>query len=142
MEKLNSNQREFKLQIACVEHLNKCFTGVLYFHIPNRGGNATDGYFKKMMGAKAGASDILVAWQGGVGLIELKAPDGRLTSQQNKFFSSFARIGWQTAVCKSVGQFHDTLKRWGHKPKYDSVQEPDYSSKQEKFQAAIDMYRP
>ena len=145
MEKLTPNQREFKIHVAAVEHIKSCFPGLLFFHIPGRPGDATDGYFKKLMGAEAGASDLLFSWNDGmlrVGVIELKAEGGRLSTQQNKFFSKFSHIGWRTAIAWSVQDVHNTLKKWGHKPKYESVMEPDLRSWDEKTQDAINAFAP
>ncbi len=150
---LSPVQREFRLQLAVVKHLDSCFAGKLqYLHIPNRGGDATDGYFKQMMGAKAGAADLMLSWNNGIGsrapfklecaMIELKAPGGTLSSQQNKFLSTYAHIGWHTALCRSVRQVHDKLVNWGIQPAYDSTQEPDYRSDEDKKRDAFSYYAP
>lgn len=141
--KLTPEQKEFRLQLAVVKHLDSCFVGKLeYLHIPNRPGDATDGHFKKLMGAKAGAADLLIGWKGGNGFIELKAPDGEFRSNQNKFLSRWAFLGWHTAVCKSVRETHNTLVSWGLTPAHNTCIEPDYSSKQDKKQAAMDYFKP
>ncbi len=154
MQKLSPDQKEFRLHLAVVEHLDGCFKGQCeWLHIPNRPGNATDGHFKKLMGAKAGASDLLISWNHGAldkakpfklecGYIELKVPDGELKTSQNKFLSRYHFLGWETAVCWSVRQTHDMLVKWGLNARYDAVQEPDYTSKEEKRQMAIDAFAP
>lgn len=152
-EKLSPDQREFRLQLAVVKHLDSCFKAKLeYYHIPNRPGDAADGHFKKLMGSKAGASDLVVSWNHGAvdpskpfllecGLIELKAPGGTLSSPQNKFLSRYHFLGWKTAVCYSVRQVHDALVSWGIKAAYNQTTEPDYRSDDEKKRDAIDMFR-
>jgi len=139
-------QKEYKLQLAVVEHLDTYYKGKCeYFHCPNRPGSATDGYFKARMGAKAGTSDLIISWNNRFfhcALIELKAPDGRLSTAQNKFLSRYNRLGWHTAVCKSVKEVNDVLANWGLYSGTKEVIEPDYRTKEEKFQAAIDYFAP
>lgn len=151
MESTTIVQKEFRLQLAVVKHLDSAFAGKLeYLHIPNRGGDATDGYFKQLMGAKAGASDLLIGWREvnyigaytKAAFIELKAPGGAISSQQNKFLSRWNFVGFQTAVCKSVKEVHDRLMAWGIEPKHHICMEPDYTSKEEKQQIAHDFYAP
>lgn len=151
---LSPDQREFRLQLAVIKHLDSCFKGRLeYLHIPNRGGDAKDGHFKKLMGAKAGAADLLFSWNHGAldkskpfalecGYIELKAPGGTLSSQQNKFLSRYYFLGWKTAVCKSVREVHDSLVKWGVRAAFDSVMEPDLRSDDEKKRDAFELFRP
>lgn len=143
MESTTVSQKEFRLQLAVIEHLDGCFKGQLeYFHVPNRPGNATDGHFKKVMGAKAGVADLVIGWRNGNAMVELKAPDGIFRSDQNKFMSCWAFLGWKTAVCKSVREVHDALVSWGLKPAYNTCIEPDYSSKQEKKQDGHAFFAP
>lgn len=143
---LKRQQREFRLQVACVEHLRSAFPTLLFFHVPNRGGSASDGHFKKMMGAVAGAPDLVVTWGDelatSVAAIELKAPGGATSSAQNKFLSSAAQRGWKTAVCWSVQQLHTCLLKWKIPPAHHGIREPDYRDKHEKFADAFDMYQP
>jgi len=139
-------QLEFILHVAVVEHIRNCFPGLFFLHIPNRPGDATDGFFKQKMGAKKGASDLLFSWNFGkleVGVIELKAPGIKtLSNDQNKFFSYVDALGWRHALCDSIRKVHDTLVRWGHKPQYDTVTEPDYRSDAQKKQDMYDFYKP
>lgn len=148
---LKPEQKEYRLQVAVVEHLTSAFSksGLTWFHIPNRGGSASDGFFKQQMGARKGASDLVFGW--GVhkfgeiipqaGLIELKV-DGGLSADQNKFLSRFHACGWKTAVCRSVRGVHHTLALWGLIPSHDGIQEPIYESKEELFKIAHEWYKP
>lgn len=137
-------QSEYKLQLCVVDHLYKTFPEVGFFHVPNRPGDATDAYFKKMMGAKPGVSDLILGWRPGkVGVIELKAEGKKISTPQNKFLSWADWVGWETAVCHTVRGVHMTLCRWGLKPKHGySIIEPDYRTKEEKLQQQFDMYKP
>lgn len=151
---LSPEQREYRLHVACVEHIDECFPGIVeLMHPPNRPGDAADGFFKKKMGARPGAPDLWLSWNHGAfdssrpfmlecALVELKVPPNKLSTAQNKFMSSYARIGWKTKLCYTVKQVHDALVGWGLKPRYNSVVEPDMRSDSEKFQDALDFYRP
>lgn len=144
-DNLKSQQKEFRLQCAVVEQLPKWYPSLRFIHIPNRGGSATDGYFKKKMGSKPGASDLLFTWAGknGLqgGLIELKTNDGKLSPDQNRFLSSWSCIGWHTAVERTCRGVFERLRRWGLEPASTAIMEPDYSSKTEKYAQAFDFYQ-
>lgn len=145
-EKLSPEQREFKLHLAVVKHLDTYYKGKCeWLHIPNRPGDATDGHFKKIMGAKPGASDLMFSWQAhglNCALIELKAPGEGPSTAQNKFLSRWAFLGWHTAVCKSVKEVNDTLKKWGLDSGANSVMEPNYQTWDEKVGDALAFNAP
>lgn len=144
---LTPQQKEYKLQVKVVEQLPVWYPGLLFFHVPNRPGDATDGFFKKKMGAKAGASDLVFGWKNraGVsfaGLIELKAPGEKERTNQNKFLSAFNSIGWKTAVCDSARDVWETLSGWGIAPASTGIQEPDTRTLDDKHKAAADFQKP
>lgn len=151
-EKLGRNQAEFKLQLAVVEHLKSAFPCLLWTHVPNKGGSAKDGFFKKAMGVRPGVADLIFWWSQHqhfsntnlikCGAIELKASKGKQSSDQNKFASSFVHVGGKYAVCKSVREVHEALKSWGLTAKHEHCIEPDTRSKQQKFSDAFDAFKP
>lgn len=144
-DELRRSQQEFKLQLAVVQHLDSAFVpnGLRYTHIPNQSSDAKSGYFKKIMGTKAGAADLIIGWpMNGAGYIELKAEAGKVSTPQNKFLSSWAAIGWRTAVCRSVRQVHNTLVGWGLKPAHNTIKEPDIRGEQQKYHDAYDWAKP
>lgn len=135
--------KEFKLQVAVVEHIRTAFPQVKAFHCPNQTRSATEAHFNKMLGVLPGVSDLIIGWpMRNVGVLELKAPDGRLSSTQNKFLSWADHIGWSTGIAKSVQEAHVTMKLWGLSPTHESIREPDYMTTQDKHKAVFDMYRP
>lgn len=149
-------QKEFKLQCHIVERHGQYFPNVLMTAFPGRPGDAQDGFFKKMMGVKPGVPDILLwwhdelrddgklVWKGCVaGAVEIKV-DAPISSAQNKFMSSFAGIGGKEGVVRSWQEYYKLLCFWGIKPHQECTifDEPDYSTQQQKFAAAFDMYRP
>ena len=139
---LRNTQREFRLQLAVVKHLERAYPTLVWTHCPNRPGDAKDGYMKKLMGSKAGVPDILCWWKDGAAGIELKAPTGRLASQQNKFLSALHSVGVHTVVCKSVKEVHEALKSWGLKPVCDGVVEADLRSDTQKKHDAFEYFKP
>lgn len=139
---LRRTQQEFRLQLAVVKHLELAFPTLVYTHIPNRPGDAKDGYFKKIMGAKAGAPDFVFWWKGGAGAVELKVPGSHIASAQNKFLSALHSVGVKTAVCRSVAEVHKALKSWGLKPRCETVREPDIRSDMQKKYDAHEIYAP
>lgn len=136
------SQLEYRLQVACVEHIEKCFS-VWCTAFPGRPGDAKDGFLKKKMGVKAGVPDLIFILPGGLwGAIELKIKGGRLQSSQRKEPHYMAAHGAKIGLCTSVREVHDQLVLWGCKARYDSVQEPDLRSDGQKKQDAFDMYKP
>lgn len=133
---------EYHLQVAVIKHLQSAFPHLLYFHIPNQSRDATEAFFNKQLGVRAGASDLLIAWKGGQGLIELKMDKGRVSNEQNKFLSAFRHIGWKTAVCRSVRTVHETLKYWGLEPVHNICVEPDHTTKEEKLRRGEAFFKP
>lgn len=138
---LKSTKAEFRLQIAVIKHLESAFPQVIFTHIPNQGNDAKGGYFKKMMGSKAGAPDLILWFTGGCAAIELKADKGRVSTAQNKFLSALASKGVYTGVCRSVKEVHDMLCRVPLTPRHHWQAEPDLRSRSQKYADAFDIYR-
>lgn len=139
--------QEFKLHIAILKHINSCFIGshnpnLKVFHIPNQNRDAKEGYFNKMMGILPGASDLIAGWPNNTGVLEIKASEGKLSSAQNRFISWAKLIGWHTGEARTVRAAHMVLLSWGLKAAHESVLEPDYRDKQQKFKDAFDWNKP
>lgn len=134
---------EFKIHVAIVEHLRSAFPFVKVIHIPNQNRDAQEVYFNKMLGMDTGASDLMIAWKGGVGFLEIKSLDGKLSNFQNRFLSVMDSYGHQTGVAKSVKQAHNILVGWGHTPLYNSTSEPDLRDKcQKQIDSMTEFYGP
>lgn len=156
---LTLNQKEYKLQCHIIKKHQQYFPHVLITHIPNRPANAADGFHKKKMGVRAGVSDIAIWWlpewlNGNsdvhyglkpmqAGMIELKV-DTKISSAQNKWLSAFSAAGGYISVVHSWEGYYIQLCRWGIKPmsKCEIFEEPNYTTQQEKFSAAFDLYKP
>ena len=162
---LTKFQKEFRLQVCVVKQLPIWYPGLLWLHIPNKPGGETDaarakdGALKKMMGVKAGASDLMFHWREvdpyllekyGIrdywkihaAYIELKAPEGKLETPQNKFLSAYSAIGCHTAVCNTARGVHAKLESWGLRPASRGITEPDYRTLDDKHKAAADWQAP
>ena len=139
-------QKEFKLQCHIVQKHEIYFPHVLMTAFPGRPGDAKDGFFKKMMGVKPGIPDILLWFRTNklhAGAVEIKV-DARISSAQNKVISTMHGMGIHTGVARSWQEYYKLLCSFGIKPVYVCTRfdEPDYSTEQQKFAAAFDMYRP
>lgn len=163
----NPNQKEFVLQVHIIEKHEQYFPHVLITAFPGRPGDATDGFFKKMMGVRPGVSDIVLWWgftyplwattwlikmldhlgfgfcHMHSGVVELKV-DARVTSSQNKFLSAIHSLGGHQGVARSWEQYYHLLCSFGIKPVCECTQfhEPDYRDLSEKFQDAHDFFKP
>lgn len=144
-EELKAQQIEFRIHCAIVEQFNGAFSGAILWHTPNRGGGGADGHFKKMMGARKGASDLGLSWNDGklrCGWYEIKAPGKKPTPDQNKWLSIFRGLGWETDYGTSVKHAFDTFERWGVKRRHHSVVEPDTRSDMKKKADGFDWFAP
>ena len=149
-ESIRRTQAEFRLQLAVIKHLESAFPQVMFTAFPGRPGDAQDGWFKKIMGTKAGVADLLLWFRHPQypkerpcsAAIELKAPGGVWASKQNLWGSAFNSIGGKYAVCRSVKQVHDALVKWGINPLHESVTEPDCRSDTEKMRDSFNFFAP
>lgn len=141
------NHLEFKLHCAILKHIRSAFIGahnpnLKIFHVANETKDASQAYWNKVLGIEPGASDLFAGWNGNTGVMEIKAPDGKLTGSQNKFLSWASAVGWHTGIARSVKQAHHILCTWGLKAAHQSIIEPDYSTQAEKFQRAHEWLAP
>jgi len=140
---LSRSTAEFKLQCAVVKHLDSAFAGKFWFtHVPGQTRDATEAHFNKVLGYKAGTPDLLILYEGRLHAIELKAPDGIVSSAQNKTLSTMRFNGALTAVCKSVKEVHNTIVGWGIVTHHDSIVEPDYRNWDQKNKDGQDFFKP
>ena len=83
------------------------------FHTPN--GGKRDGFTgaqMRAMGVKPGVPDLLmpIGTAAFVGLaIEMKAPDGRVSTAQSDWLGILAQNGWKTAVCFSADEAYAVI---------------------------------
>jgi hypothetical protein len=133
---------EYKLHVAIIKHIESAFPGLLYFHVPNQTRDATEAFFNKQMGVRPGIPDIILAWRGGQGMMEIKTEAGKISSNQNKTMSAFHAIGWHTGVVRNVKSAHQMLVAWGIKPVHNAIKEPDLRSDDQKKSDSFNAQRP
>lgn len=147
----NATQKmsEFKLHLAIKKHYDSCFIGahnpsLKIMHIANEQRNAQQGYWNKVLGVEKGFVDLLAGWPNNTGVMEIKLTGKKLTNEQNRFLSWAHHIGWHTGIARKVEDAHIIFRKWGLNAAYlyNCSQEPDYSSKEQKFGAAFDFYKP
>lgn len=142
-EEKTRNQKEFKLQCHIVEKHNQYFPHVIITAFPGRPGDAQDGFFKKMMGVRAGVTDILLWWHWkNFGVVEIKA-DAKVTSAQNKFMSAIKHIGGYEGVAHSWQEYYKLLCTFGIVPVSVCTifDEPDYRTDNQKKHDAFEFYK-
>ena len=139
---------EYKIHRAILIHIRTAFPHIKIFHIPNQSRDATEAFFNKQMGVLPGVSDFILGWSrklyggAGVGVLEVKTDDGKLSRKQNMFISWADDIGWEWGVARSVRQAHNVLKGWGLVPKHEAIAEPDLRTDEQKRKDCFDFYKP
>jgi hypothetical protein len=90
--------------------------GSVVFHIPNQGKRSMRyGKGLKDMGMRPGVSDLFIARPSGEyhgAWIELKSSTGRVSPEQKLFLSDMGKEGYFTAICWSIEETIDTIKRY------------------------------
>ena len=115
-EVASQGRAEMQLHVAIAELLRATASpGVRFWHTPNGGKRAKQEAAQfKLMGVKAGVSDLVISMPGGrTGYIEVKAPNGRLTEEQENFLAAMAANGNPTAVVRSLDEAVSILTNWG-----------------------------
>jgi len=84
-------------------------SGLLFTHVPLEEADPKRAALEARMGARAGCPDFLVFGPPPLA-IELKAPRGSITREQQWWLSALAMAGWHTRVCRSTEDVLDTLR--------------------------------
>lgn len=86
----------------------------VWFHVPNGGrrGKVTTAVYR-MLGLIPGVADYAFLWDGGCGVIEVKAGRGRLEDSQKHFRVWCERTGVPWALCYSADELNEQLRAWG-----------------------------
>ena len=94
---------EDAIHISVIQHLAlRAKPDVLWLHPANGGTrNIREAVRFKRMGVLAGASDLLLWYQGDAFALELKSPGGRLTEPQKEFLARFNDAGGHSACAES-----------------------------------------
>lgn len=107
---------EEQLQRQVVEFLRFAAPDLIFFHPSNEAGSRRVGEMGRLkaLGLRAGVSDLIFCLPDGCfGAIELKAPGGKATPDQNAFLRGVAAASDRAAVCCDVEGVETVLKYWG-----------------------------
>jgi hypothetical protein len=106
---------EQNLQIAVVDLLRVALIPPAEFWSTPNGGLRTprEAALMKATGQRAGVPDLWVMWPGNLGGIELKAPKGKLSPEQQLWREITEANLHRWACCRSVTEVVETLERWG-----------------------------
>jgi hypothetical protein len=88
---------------------------VPYRHVPNgEARSPRTGAKLKRMGVQAGVADFHLTLPGGItGWLEVKASDGRQSSEQKAFQAAEEAAGARYAVVRSIDEARAVLASWG-----------------------------
>lgn len=96
-----------------LEYMAFAFPQVWVTHFPASGRSARDAAIFKRLGVRAGMPDLLLYWEHGHGMIELKSAGGYLSDTQKETQGHLIRCGVKVATCRSVDEVKTTLISWG-----------------------------
>ena len=117
IERRRNGNAEARIQAAIVEWARWCAPQTIVFAIPNGGlrGKAEAARLR-WTGVLAGVPDLAVlAPVGKIYFLEVKTPDGRLSSEQSEMFNQFVALGVGAAVVRGVDDVRRAFRAWGIK---------------------------
>lgn len=110
------NNRESKLQQACIKWFRLQYPKLVLFAIPNGGyRNAVTGAILKAEGVMAGVSDLILLYPAGGyhGLcIEMKTEKGRQTDTQKEFQKRVEAVGYKYTICRNFDTFAKAIQEY------------------------------
>jgi hypothetical protein len=117
------NRPEQDIQKALIGHLKiRGARGIVYWHTPNGAllggkrsckGVSIQGSIFKGLGVRKGVSDLILVHASKVHALELKAPDGVTSEEQDKFLEDMAAAGAMVAVAEGLDAAIVQLEAWG-----------------------------
>lgn len=110
---------ELILQIQMVDVLRaKLKKDVLFTAFPAGGGGRVRGAKLKKAGLQSGWPDIQLIYKGQYYGLEVKTPQGRLSSSQSRLHEKLIKDGCQVAVVRSVKEMMEHIIDWGLARRY------------------------
>lgn len=85
----------------------------LAWSVENRNCGPKEGKRRTARGCIAGIPDLHILYRGRLLLIELKAPRGVVSAEQKGFLTNARICGAATAICRSLDEVVDFLKKHG-----------------------------
>ena len=106
---------EDDLQRAVLAYIAAAIPYAIVFHVPNGGFRTKPEAARlKSLGVMPGVADlVLLAGRGRVFFLELKAPKGRTTEDQDQFGEAARALGCGWAVIRSIDDLILAFKAWG-----------------------------
>jgi hypothetical protein len=107
---------ESKIQQECFQHFNNNFclkthTPRCYiFSVPNEGKSAQEQMYKKMLGMRAGVSDMIILFPNRVVFCEFKDHKGRQSDKQQEFEQIVTALGFEYWLIRSLEEFKAKLE--------------------------------
>lgn len=84
----------------------------MLFHVNNKARNAIEGNKFKAMGLVKGVSDMILVLPGRVIFIELKAGNGRQSTEQTSFQKKVEGRGHQYKIIRSLQEFQELINQY------------------------------
>lgn len=106
---------EDSLHRTVIDWLSVVHPDCLYWHVPNQAHGPVQWHRKrKALGVVSGVADLCFCLPGGkFGAIELKAPKGRPSGNQDAWGKSVREMGGYYEVCRSLPEVQGVLAAWG-----------------------------
>ena len=117
VERRRNGNAEARIQAAVVEWIKWCAPQTVVFAVPNGGlRSKAEAARMRWTGTLAGVPDLAVlAPVGKVYFLEVKTPDGRLSSEQSEMFDCLTALGIGAAIVRSVDDARRAFSAWGIK---------------------------
>jgi hypothetical protein len=107
---------ERAVQRSILGMMGLCFPDVFVAHVPNGAHLSGDERARCMQmgalkgdGLKTGFPDLVLYWNHGHALIEVKRPGGKLNPAQEALHPVLAEMGFAPAICTSADEAYDYL---------------------------------
>lgn len=105
---------EERLQRAVAAYLTVALPNdAAWSAIGHGGGGRLRGAILNGMGVKAGVPDLFIVYRGRTLMLELKAPEGRVSREQRTFHALLLRAGVETRICRTIGDVVNALTLMG-----------------------------
>lgn len=110
--------RENPIQRAIIDFLRQALPGCLIHHSPNELGMSGPAAARQIAKAKhngmlPGFPDLVVAHDGGILFLEVKAEGNYLTENQRAVHDALAAMGHRISVVRSIDDTKEMLGKWG-----------------------------
>lgn len=106
--KRKNPEQQFQIQVASFLRAT-LHDSVLWTAIGHGGGGKVRGALLKAMGLRKGIPDLVLFYANTVLWLELKAPKGRVSPEQDAFRVWSGTMGHYLKVCRTIDDVHEAL---------------------------------